>query len=122
MQIKNRVTGRIGAWGLAVLVLSLGLVVHIWLSSMRSLAQRPTPYTVSLEQSVSYLNGQQKYANVQLYAVRSDGSTVEKFTSPEGSDHPEVFRNIFLSPGLSIGIRDLAALRFTVTVKSNTAA
>jgi hypothetical protein len=120
MQIKNKVTSRIGAWGLAVLVLSLGLVVNIWRSSMRALAQRPTPYTVSLEQSVLYPNGEQKYANIQLYAVRSDGSTVEKVANPSGSDHPEVFRNIFLSPGLSIGIRDLAALRSTVTVDSNT--
>jgi hypothetical protein len=119
MQIKNSVTGRIGVWGLAVLVLSLGLVVNFWLSSKRALAQRPTPYTVSLEQSRLYPNGEQKYVNIQLIAVRSDGSMVEKFSSPPGSDHPEVFRTVYLSQGLAIGIRDLAALKYTMTVDSN---
>jgi hypothetical protein len=121
MQIKNSVTSRIGVWGMAVLVLSLGLVVLIWLSLMRATAQPHTPYTVSLEQSILYPNGEQKFADIQVFAVRSDGSIVEKFTTPPGSDHPEVFRTVYLSSGLAISIRDLTALKYTVTVDFNTA-
>ncbi|MGH9840016.1 MAG: hypothetical protein ACREEM_14630, partial [Blastocatellia bacterium] len=64
---------------------------------------------------------EQKFADIQVYAVRSDGSIVEKFTTPPGSDHPEVFRTVYLSSGLAIGIRDLTALKYTVTIDSDTA-
>src|SRR5688572_29955387 len=117
MRIKNMKIQSLGLWGLAVLVLSLGLLVRIWLPSVRILAQPsttvaepPAPYTVTLEQSVISKTGQRKYTDTPVYAVRSDGSTVEKFSSPLGSDHPEVFRTVFLATGFWISIRDVAGL------------
>jgi hypothetical protein len=103
---------RFANYGVGALALLLaGNIVRVWLPSAAALAA-PVPYTVILEQVRIGQDGSARKvpAVTSVYALRSDGSTVTKFT---GRTPVEIYRLIHLASGTKVNVRDIAEVKST---------
>ncbi len=102
-------------------VLTIAVLVDLartgWFQPKRISAQ-PAPgssYTVTLDQTFTR-NGQTRHVNTEVYAVRSDGSRMSRFSNSSTAPHPEVFRTLYLASGNMVHIREIAGLTSTKAI------